>query len=458
MDSGENGKNLPPSVSGPALWLARPAGWHAWAVLGVVLGAAALRIAYRVPDGGMDNAIVVRAAEAWLDGRSPYADRHFLYLPGAVLAAVPQAVFPDAARVLVPVGVVAALVGGWGCALRVHGVALRSRFAVFGLLGLVLGFAPFVHLVELGNWTVASALALPLALLCCCRGRWVAAGAVVGAAIAVKPLLVPVLLLFVLARRWRALVVAVAVPVAVSVLAALVLPDPGAFFTRTLPFLLRGDDRFVRLYEASPAAVLPRLGVPGAVASLVSVVGAGVGVWCAWLRWRAGGSAAGRVVEASVALMLAAFLVSRPSYDHYLLVVLPLLVAGGLRVEGSVVRVPWFWVALVPQVPGFVWAGVEALPQRAFKDAFTLCLVAGVVFWVCASRLRRAGGAPPAASRSRRPGLCPPVPPLADQLPTEGAGQLPTAGTGRSGQRFDPYGARRVFCLFVMCIGFLILT
>ncbi|GGR72187.1 membrane protein [Streptomyces aureoverticillatus] len=382
-------------------------------VLGVVLGAAALRIAYRVPDGGMDNAIVVRAADAWLEGRSPYADRHFLYLPGAVLAAVPQAVFPETARVLVPVGVVAALACGWACALRIHGVAGRSRFAVLGLLGLVLGFAPFVHLVELGNWTVASAVALPVALLCVCRGRWVAAGAVIGAAVAVKPLLVPVLLLFVFARKWRALGVAVLVPVVVSVLAALVLPDPGAFFTRTLPFLLRGEDRFVRLYEASPAAVLPRLGVPAVAASLVSGVGAGVGVWCAWRRWLAPGpwaggrgSEAGRVVESAAALMLAAFLVSRPSYDHYLLVVLPLLLAGGLG-AGSVVRGVWFWVALVPQVPGFVWVGVEALPQRAFKDAFTLCLLAGVVFWRCAAvgrRRFRDGWAGPA-------GLSP-IPPL----------------------------------------------
>lgn len=115
------------------------------------------------------------------------------------------------------------------------------------------------------------------------------AGAVIGVAVAVKPLLVPVLLLFVFARKWRALGVAVLVPVVVSVLAALVLPDPGAFFTRTLPFLLRGEDRFVRLYEASPAAVLPRVGVPAVVASLLAGVGACAGVWCAWRRWLAGG-------------------------------------------------------------------------------------------------------------------------------------------------------------------------
>jgi len=269
------------AVSG---WLLRPVTWHAWAALGAVLLAAVLRVGLRVPDGGMDNAIVVRAADAWLEGRSPYADRHFLYLPGAVLAAVPQALLPQSVvRFLVPAGVVGSLVLGWGCALRIHGVAWRSRFAVIGLLALAVGFAPFGHLVDLGNWTVASAAALPLALLFVCRGRWVAAGLVIGAAVAVKPLLASVVLLFVFARRWRALGAVVLVPAVVSAGAALAMPDPAGFFTRTLPFLLRGDDSFVRLYEASPAAVLPRLGVPQGAASLLALVAAGAGS-CGWSR------------------------------------------------------------------------------------------------------------------------------------------------------------------------------
>lgn len=387
-------------------WLSRPVTWHAWAVVGAVLLAAVVRVGLRGPDGGMDNAIVVRAADAWLEGRSPYADRHFLYLPGAVLAAVPQALLPESVvRFLVPTGVMAALVFGWGCALRIHAVAWRSRFAVFGLLALAVGFAPFGHLVDLGNWTVASAAALPLALLLVCRGRWVAAGLVIGAAVAVKPLLAPVVLLFVFARRWRGLGGAVLVPGAVSVGAALAMPDPAGFFTRTLPFLLRGDDSFVRLYEASPAAVLPRLGVPQGAASLLAVAAAAAGVWCAWRRWRGGeGPQELRVVETAVMVMLAAFLVSRPSYDHYLLVVVPLLLAGAL-VPGAVARGPWFWLALVPQIPGFTWPWLEPGTRRALRDCVTLCVLA---FTVARSCLRpRAvsldGAEPPEAVESAVP-------------------------------------------------------
>ncbi|MEU7579633.1 glycosyltransferase family 87 protein [Streptomyces sp. NPDC041068] len=371
------------AVSG---WLLRPAERHVWCVLAVVLAAGAVRVGLRHPDGGMDDAIVVRAAEAWLEGRSPYADRHFLYLPGAVLAAVPQALLPaSVVRFLVPAGVTAGLAFGWACALRIHAVPWRSRFAAYGLLGLALGFAPFGHLVQLGNWTVASAAALPLALLLACRERWVAAGLVIGAAVAVKPLLAPVVLLFALARRWRALGVAVGVPVAVSAAAALVLPDPAGFFTRTLPFLLSGEDSFVRLYEASPSVVLGRLGVPQAGATLLAGCAAAAGLWCARRRWGRGDAGPARVVECATMLMLSAFLVSRPSYDHYLLCVVPLLLAGALA-PGAAVRGPWFWVALVPQVPGFSWPWLEPGTRRAFRDCFTLCVLAVTVARRCVRR------------------------------------------------------------------------
>nr|WP_320781604.1 glycosyltransferase 87 family protein [Streptomyces sp. CRN 30] len=357
----------------------RPAGWQAWAVLAAVLGALVARTARVTSDGGMDNAIVVRAARTWLAGGDPYDDPHFLYFPSAVLAAVPQALLPGAVlRVAVPLAVAGLLAAGWWCALRLHGAPGTSRLAVLGLTGLAAGFAPFGHLVRLGNWTVTAALALPLCLLLAHRSRWVAAGAVLGAAVALKPLLAPAALLFVLAGRWRALAAALLVPALASGAAALLMPDPAGFFTRTLPFLLGGDDGFVRLYEASPAAVLPRLGVPGPLAEGLAVLAAGAGVLAAWWRWRRADPGPARLAETAAGLMLSAFLVSRPSYDHYLLVVVPLLLAGVLH-EGALAQRPWFWTALVPQLPGVEWPGLEAAGRRAFKDAFTLGVLAVTV-------------------------------------------------------------------------------
>ncbi|WP_258573283.1 glycosyltransferase 87 family protein [Streptomyces sp. KM273126] len=357
------------------------ASWQAWAALGAVLCALVVSVAQVSAAGGMDNAIVVRAARAFWNGGSPYADQRFFYFPSAMVAAAPQVLVPPAVlRVLVPAVTTGLLVAGWACALRLHGVPWRSRFAVLGLVGLAVGFAPFGHLVRLGNWTATAAAALPLALLLMSRGRWGTAGAVLGAAVALKPLLAPMVLLFVFARRWRGLGLMVLVPVVASGGSALLMQDPAEFFTRTLPSLLSGHEDFVRLYEASLGAVLPRLGVPQPVASAVAVGAAGVGLWCAYGRWRRGGGGPLRLTETACLLMLSVFLVSRPSFDHYLVVVLPLLLASA-ALPGSVARSPWFWLALVPQVPGFTWPYLELPTRRAFKDAVTLCALALTLAW-----------------------------------------------------------------------------
>jgi arabinofuranan 3-O-arabinosyltransferase len=351
-------------------WLVRRASRHLWVALAAVPAARAAQSARLTSDGGMDNAIVVTAARTWLAGGSPYDDPHFLYPPSAVPAAAPQALLPaDALRVLVT----GCLAAGWACALRLYRIPLGSRFAALGLGALAVGLAPFGHLVLLANWTATTAPALPLALLLAGRGRWVAAGAVIGAAIALKPLPAPMALLCLFARQWRGLAVLVLLPALASAVCAL-LPDPAGFFTRTLPFLLRGDDGFVRLYEASPAAVVPRPGVPEAAAELLALSAAGAVALCARHRGHRPGPGGLRLPETAAALMLSAFLVSRPSYDHHLVVVVPLLPAG-LPCPGAVARGPWFWLSLVPQVPGVSWPYPEAARRRDCKDAVTLCVL-----------------------------------------------------------------------------------
>ncbi|MFH9423086.1 glycosyltransferase family 87 protein [Streptomyces sp. NPDC017529] len=363
-------------------WLLGRAPWPLWAAASALMVAVVFHVHRRSPTVGMDNDFVVKAARALLDGEAPYADKRFLYLPSAVLAAVPEALLPAGAlRLLVPVAGVGLVLLGWLVSLRIFRIPVRSRLAVLGVAALAF-FEPFRNVVNIGNWTLASVVALPLVLLLALRSRWVAAGAVLGLALALKPLLAPLLLLLVLARRWRALAVAVAVPAGASVLAALVMPRPGMFFTRTLPFLLHGQDGFARPFDASPGMILTRLGVPETAAYGVAAVAAVAGTGCAWLRWRRGDEGALRLVETAAMLMLAAFLVSRPSFDHYLLVVLPPL-AASVVLPGSVPRAVWFWVALVPQVGGLPWPHLEGLHRRAFKDTVMLCTVAVVLAWTC---------------------------------------------------------------------------
>ncbi|WP_405756455.1 glycosyltransferase family 87 protein [Streptomyces sp. NBC_00073] len=326
---------------------------------------------------GSDNAFVVKAADTLLAGGSPYEDKRFLYLPSAVLMAVPEALVPrEVLRWVLPVGMSGLLGIGWMAALRLFSVPLRSRFAVGGLAVLALAYKPFENLVLIGNWTAISAAALPVALLLAHRRSWGSAGLVIGLAIACKPMLVPIGLLFLLARQWRGLAAAVLVPLGLSLAGALMMPSPSLFFTKTLPFLLQGQDAYAMPWDASPIAVLPRLGVPQSVAVLLAFAGAGAGLWAAWTRWRRpdgdGDDGELRLVETACMVMLAAFLVSRPSFDHYLLVVLPLLLASAVR-PGSMPRSPWFWLALTPQVALVPWPSELAHKRRAFKDCATLC-------------------------------------------------------------------------------------
>ncbi|GHD88672.1 glycosyltransferase 87 family protein [Streptomyces naganishii] len=376
----------PQASPAPALraWLLRPAGPVPVLVLAGVLLARVARVAVAFAQGGMDNAFVVHAGQVWLHGGAPYADRRFLYLPSAVPFAAAQALLPaPVLRVAAPVVCVGCIAGGWWCAVRLFGVPARSRFAVLGLLGLVLFWAPVGDLINLGNWTAVGALALPLALLLADHGRWTAAGVVLGISVAVKPLLLPVVLLLVLARRWRALAWTVALPVVLSVGAALIMPDPGGFFTRTLPFLLKGGDALMRPFDCSLPAVLPRLGVPPLLAEAVALAAAAAGVLCAWRRWRRADPGPARLAETAAMLMLASYLVSRPSYEHYLVVVVPLLVAGALEADPAA-RSPWFWAALVPQVTGFAFPHLDPSTRRAFKDAATLCALTLVLALRCA--------------------------------------------------------------------------
>ena len=70
------------------------------------------------------------------------------------------------------------------------------------------------------------------------------AGLVIGLTFALKPALVPLLLLPVLNRQWRTLVPAFAVPAAFNLAAWPLVVHPKDFVTRTLPYILGARDYF----------------------------------------------------------------------------------------------------------------------------------------------------------------------------------------------------------------------
>jgi arabinofuranan 3-O-arabinosyltransferase len=214
-------------------------------------------------------------------------------------------------------------------------------------------------------------------------------------------MLVPLALLFAFARRWRPLAVLLGVPLAASAAAALAIPHPGRMLTRTLPFLLRGQDAYARPYDASLTAILPRLGVAPPAAALAALALAAAGVWAARIRWRRGGDERLRLVETASMLMLATFLAARPAFLHYVLVVVPVLLAS-LPERGSPARSPWFWIPLLPQNAAITWPYLGTGRRRAFKDAAMLTGLALLLAWRSAGRPAWRPAWPPALRPSRR--------------------------------------------------------
>jgi arabinofuranan 3-O-arabinosyltransferase len=176
-----------------------------------------------------------------------YVDPHYLYPPGGTLIMAPFGYLPE--------------------------VASRNWFIFFNSLAIVLaGY----FLLRLFNFTLSS-VAAPALLLAMFSTesvtntlvfgningvmllfevlffRWLLdgnrshewwAGVAIGLTIVVKPLLVPLLLLPLLNRQWRALVTAFAVPVAFNLAAWPLISDPMNFVTRTVPYIFSTRDYF----------------------------------------------------------------------------------------------------------------------------------------------------------------------------------------------------------------------
>jgi arabinofuranan 3-O-arabinosyltransferase len=352
----------------------------------------------------MDNILVVDAVRNVLHGVSPYESERFLYPPSSVPFALALTPFTDHQLVrLFPWGLAVLLMLGWWAALRMFDISLWSWLGVLGIAGFGL-FNPAVSVVELGNWAGPVAAMMCVALLLMGRGRWLAAGVVIGVSIAVKPMLVPIGLVFLLARRWGGFAAAAGIPLALCAVVLPLLPRPGLFFTDTLPFLLGGQDDFARPFDSSLQAILPRVGIDGSLVTVIRMLVLALTVAVAVLRWRRGGDERLRLVETSAVLMVGTFLVTTPTFGYYPLIIVPALVASAVA-PGSIARSVWFWIALVPLLRPIAFIKLdfledgERLHRQALKPLVWIAVV-GTLLLVKAWRGAPAGPEPEPAAET----------------------------------------------------------
>ncbi|MGH4019648.1 MAG: glycosyltransferase family 87 protein [Pseudonocardiaceae bacterium] len=307
---------------------------------------------------GVDFQIIYGGARDFLQGRPVYDDVGYLFFPGGVLLSAPMAVVgPEPSHfVFVLLGALCAPVAA-AVALRMMGRSWRSPLGAGLLLGLAISESVTVTLV-LGNVNTGLAALQVLALYLLVRRRNTTAGLMLGLAITLKPVVAPVLLVPLLARRWGTAVVAAVVAVAVNAVGFLLVAERDQFLSNTVPTLTsyRGG------LSSSLIAAATFLDAPPGVAlvarAVVVVLVAGVLVWS-----RAIPDEPVRYATQAGALLLGTFLAASLSEMYWSVLLLPLILTVCRPVSPMHTWPAWLAVYLFATLD--IWAAPQWSPAVA---------------------------------------------------------------------------------------------
>lgn len=381
----------------PDDWLAR----SLWAVA-VVAYAVYVLNAFR--GEGTDFLWVHQGTKAFIEGGDPYDIELFVNPPSAPLLLAPFGTgsFESARDLFLPLNAAAlaagALVSTAAFGLRwtgVAGAAILLAFANMPAVGLTLA---------LGNVNGLVFLAEAVALLAIVRDRWSLAGVALGASFAIKPILVPLIVFPLLARRWGSVALAIAVPAALSAVAVVLNTGALGFFTEAVPFLLDGNHPHLRPFNVALVGVADTLGLPSALGELVRLAVLGGAVLLAVLRWRQTETdAAGarlRLAETAGLVLLATLLCFSFSWEYYGLYLVPLVVS--VADPRSLLRNSASFVGLL-----LMFSPIDLVVERyaeaskrfeQVRPAIAWLLILAGMAWVTWSR--RSVGAHPRAAHS----------------------------------------------------------
>lgn len=210
------------------------------------------RVLVRAVNGDItdDFTPVYRAGLAFLNRQPVYTanfdsvDPHYLYQPSATMLLSPLAVIdPERARWFFIVASTAAIVLALYILMRIFGYGLDSVVAPVLLLAAfasetvtnTLVFTNFNGFVLLGEVAFIGFLL---------KRKDLSAGVAMGLTLAVKPILVPLLIIPLMTKQWKVFITAVAIPVMLLAIAWPLSVDPMDFIHRTLPYLLESRDYF----------------------------------------------------------------------------------------------------------------------------------------------------------------------------------------------------------------------
>ncbi len=229
---------------------------------------------YRLTDRGSglgwDLLTPWRAERIFAHGGAPYAVKSFVYPPSCLLLLRPLGSLTR--HQLTVGGLVGTLAIAWvSVMLSAHALGKRWWGITAALTIWLLHFTEAMRgELSLENVTVLAFLGLGAVLRVRAPGHWIAAGAAIGLSLSVKPLLLVVLLVFLLARQWKAFAVAVAIPALLNLVAFAIVADPSGVWSK-LPSILNRSGYGVN-FNSAWVDVARVLGLPEGVSILLRLV------------------------------------------------------------------------------------------------------------------------------------------------------------------------------------------
>jgi arabinofuranan 3-O-arabinosyltransferase len=319
-------------------------------------------------------------------GGAPYSVKAYVYPPSCLLILRPLAAFNQ--NQISTGGLVAttliALVG-----VMISAKALGFRWwgptAAFSTLALSL-FGAMRGELPLENVSVIEFLALALFFGFVLRKHWLAGAVVIGLALCIKPLLLAVLIIFLISRKWKAFFIAAGIPVVLNGVAFALIANPGQAL-KNLPSILNRSGSGVS-YNSAWVDVARILGLPDGVAISLRVVTVLLVIAATWLAWTRLKDERLKIVTATSVLLMGVFLAGTLSEYHFMLTLIPfgmtlVIPRSPMRTVTAVVSMLWVMNALAPPAALF---GIDNNARDSAFRAIGMSIVIITVVWVLARR------------------------------------------------------------------------
>lgn len=258
-----------------------------------------------------------------------FVDPHYLYNPGATLVLAPLALVGhvSVARMVFICLNAAAIIGALALLTRMFGFRLSGLMFPLVIVGAFLTEAVQNTLV-FANINGILLLALVGFLYFLLHDQQWRAGVVIGLAVLIKPVFLPLLFLPFVKLQWRAVAVGLGVPVVLNAGAWFIVPGASDYVSRTMPYL-----KVVRDYaNSSLPGLVTYFGLPGWVGTVLFLVLAAMIVAGLWFLLRLRHNEPLLWACATSGLLLAgAFLLSSLGQMYYSMMLFPLVFTVVLR-------------------------------------------------------------------------------------------------------------------------------